>query len=399
MNPVSRLLRKNISAGQTIGYALANLIGLSIVLTALLFYRDMDSAMTGEDSFLSEDYTIISKPVEGLGSLMGGKVEFSPEEIADIRKQPWCSDLGAFTAADFDVFAAVELGGRRMSTSLFLEAIPDQFFDELPAQWDYPEDPSLEALPEVPIVISRDYLTLYNFGYAQSRGLPQISEDMVSMVPLHMSLSGNGRQANVEGRVVGFSNRLNTIAVPQAFLDYANGVFARESKHEGASRLIVKLDKPGNPEATNYFQEHKYEIAGDKIDNGRAAFFLSTVTSVVVAVGAVISLLAFFILLLSLWLLLHKNREKLCQLMLLGYTPSMVAAPYCRFVAMVNLVVGALAVVVALFAKGLWGAALESLGLQGASPWAVIGIAAVIVALLTAGSILAIRRHIQNNFA
>ena len=397
MNPVSRLLRKNISVGQTIGYALANLVGLAIVLTAVLFYRDMDSATAGEDTFLSEDYMILSKRIEGLGSLMGGKVEFSDSEIEDMQKQPWCADIGKFSAADYDIFATLDFGDRRVSTSLFLEAIPDRFFDELPRNWGYKPGASDEELPEVPLVISRDYLALYNFGYAQSRGLPQISEAMVSLVPLRLSLSGDGRQAYVNARIVGFSNRLNTIAVPQEFLDYTNGRFS--TKPSQPSRLIVKLNKAGDPEATKYFEEHKYEVAGDKLDNGRAAFFLRTITGVVISVGAVISLLAFFILLLSLWLLLHKNREKLQQLMLLGYTPANVAMPYSRYVVVVNVVVGIVAMVVALLARVFWAGPMESLGLAGASPWFVVVIDIAIVALVTLGSIFAIRRHIRNNFA
>ena len=36
-NPVTRLLRRNVSFGQIAGYALANFTGLLIVLTAMQF--------------------------------------------------------------------------------------------------------------------------------------------------------------------------------------------------------------------------------------------------------------------------------------------------------------------------------------------------------------------------
>ena len=58
-NIVWRLLRKNISAAQIAGYAIANLVGLSIVLTAIQFYRDVNSLWNKEDSFISKDYMII----------------------------------------------------------------------------------------------------------------------------------------------------------------------------------------------------------------------------------------------------------------------------------------------------------------------------------------------------
>ena len=58
-----KLLRKNISAMQIVGYALANLAGLAIVMCAIRFYSDVSTAYRNEDSFVSKDYMIISRPV------------------------------------------------------------------------------------------------------------------------------------------------------------------------------------------------------------------------------------------------------------------------------------------------------------------------------------------------
>lgn len=40
-NIVWQLLRKNVSKGQIIGYAVANFVGFVIVLTAIQFYQDV----------------------------------------------------------------------------------------------------------------------------------------------------------------------------------------------------------------------------------------------------------------------------------------------------------------------------------------------------------------------
>ena len=52
-NIIIRLLLRNVSAGQIGGYALANLVGLVIVLTALQFYRDITSVNEDADGFIS----------------------------------------------------------------------------------------------------------------------------------------------------------------------------------------------------------------------------------------------------------------------------------------------------------------------------------------------------------
>ena len=394
-NPLNRLLRRNVSAGQLVGYALANLVGLAIVLTAMQFYRDVSSITSGEDSFISRDYLIISKKVEGLGSLGGSTAatDFTADEIADIKAQPWTRRVAGFTAAGFNVAASLDFAGRGLSTSLFLESIPTDYFDVVPPGWGYTPGSG----EPVPVVISKDYLTLYNFGYASTHGMPRISEAMVSMVPLRLSLSGNGRQEWVNARIVGFSQRLNTIAVPEEFLSWANARFSEEPP-AAPSRLIIELNRAGDPAATAYLDDHSYEAAGDKADNGRAAFFLGVVTTVVVAVGTVISALAFFILLLSIYLLLQKNRRKLHRLMELGYTPAQVARSYYIMVAAVNLAVVVAALAIAVAAHLAWRPDLESLGAESASVWPTVAVGFAAMIAITLLNMLAIRRRVVASF-
>lgn len=394
---VWRLLRRNISAGQLLGYGLANLVGLAIVLTAIQFYRDVTGAWEQDDSFISRDYLIVSKRIDGVTGLLGGAGaganEFTPAEVADIAAQPWAAKVGAFTAANFGVAASVEMNGRGMNTFLFLESIPDEFFDVSPRGWRWDGDTS----QPVPIIISKDYLALYNFGFAASRGLPQISESIVGMVPLRLSLSGNGRQVWLPARIVGFSSRLNTIAVPQEFMQWANGQFAEEPQ-PNPSRLIVSTNSPGDPQAKAYFDAHGVEIAGDRLDTGRAAYFLSLITTIVIAIGAVISLLSFFILLLSIYLLLQKNREKIHQLMQLGYAPRAVAGYYYRIVAAVNACVLAASVGILLLAQHAWAAQLDAVGARGSSAWVSILVGCAAMAAITALNFAAISRKVRGAF-
>lgn len=392
MSLVWKLLRRNISAGQLVGYALANLVGLTIVLTAIQFYRDISTALDDEDTFVTKDYIIISKKVSTLGGLLGKSVTFSKGEIENLKAQKWVRKTGAFTAAGFNVAASLEMGGRGVSTWMFFESVPDEFFDVKPKGWGF--DPSR---PRIPIIISKDYLSLYNFGFAASRGMPQISESMVGMIPLTISLSGNGKQEYFSAKVVGFSSRLNTIAVPQSFMDWANERFADRPVPD-PSRLIVEVSSPGDPAIEQYFAGRGYEVAGERLNNGKMSYFLSVLTGIVVTVGVIISLLAFFILILSLYLLLQKNRDKLRDLMLLGYTPRQVAANYRNIVVIINVVVLALSVALMLLGRTFWSNAFEEMEMALASTWPTILIGAVIMATITVCSIYAISRKITRLF-
>lgn len=395
-NPVARLLSKNISVGQMAGYAIANLAGLAILLTALQFYRDTTTAENaGDDSFISRDYMIVSKHVSDLTTFRGNTVGFSSDDIDDLSRQPWVTKIGEFTPARFHVNGAVNLNGRGMSTHLFFESIPDEFFDVKPDGWGF--DPA-DSTAIIPIVISRDYLALYNFGFAASRGMPQFSEQIIGTVPLELSLSGNGHRQRRSGQIVGFSSRLNTIAVPESFMKWANGTFGDPSEPAEISRLIIEVNDPGNPAIARYFAENNIEVSGEKLNQGKAAYFLSIVSAVVIAIGLVICVLAFFILMLSISLLLQKNKDKIHDLMMLGYTPRQTASYYYRLVATLNGAILLAAVAISITASRLWAELFASLGLSTTGYAVTIIAGAALMSLVTVINILVIRRNVNRNF-
>lgn len=397
---VWKLLRKNISPMQIAGYSLASLVGLAIVISAVKFYDDVRSALNDEDSFISKDYIIISKKVAATAALgVGSETTFSADDIADLKAQPWVRDVGEFRAADFNVTASLNFSGRGMSTQLFFEAIPDRFFDFQSEKWEFdaPGDTASVTDYEIPVVVSRDYLALYNFGYAAGRGMPQINENLVSTVPLTFYLAGNGHHETYKGRIVGFSSRLNTIAVPLDFLEWANRRYSPMARTE-PSRLIIEANTPGDPRINQYMESHSYDIAGDKADNGRANYFLTVATTIVITVGAVITVLAFFILMLSIYLLLQKNKQKLHDLMLLGYSPGQVARSYYGLIVIINLTVLILAVIAMIGASGYWVERFSAIGISSASPLAAIVTGCCISTIITILNCLAIRRIVRRNF-
>lgn len=383
---VWKLLRKNISSGQLAGYMLAQLAGLSIILVALQFYLDVTKTREVEDSYVSKDYVVISKSVSGIGSLFGGAdTRFSEKEIDEISQQQWSSKVGRFTASLYNVYASVNIGGQHLSTALFFESIPDEYFDTMPDDWFF--DPSQA---EIPIVISKDYLALYNYGFATSQGLPQLSEAMIQMIPLQVAISGNGRRQIFNARIVGFSSRLNTIAVPDSFMKWANEKFAEQPQSQ-PSRLIVEVDNMESHEMEQYLEEHGYEIAGDRVGKGKFAYLLKIVTAVVVLIGIIISALSFVILLLSIYLLLQKNRDKIHNLILLGYTPGNVAKYYNVMVGVINVVVFIMAIFIVVLCRQGWTEPLKVLSVAPASVWPSVCIGLGLALFVTVSNVLAIK--------
>ena len=390
-NIIWKLLRQHISKGQLIGFSIANLIGLTIVLLAVQFYRDVRPVFNDEESFIRKDYLIITRAVTGAGAMMGNNGEFTEADISDLEGQPWCRQVGEFLNSDFAIDARLGVGsGHAMRSQFFFEAIPDEFIDIDPAEWGF--SPSK---PEVPVIISRDYLSLYNFGFAATQGMPRISEGQAEMIPLDFTLSGNGLRDNMPGRIVGFSNRLNTVIVPQEFMEWANKRYGTGIPQR-PQRLIVEVNSPGDVKIEQYMNDHHYEVAGDKMSSSKANYFLTVISGIVIAVGIIISLLSFFVLMLSIYLLLQKNTQKIQDLLLLGYSPNQVSKHYIMLVVGLNAAVLVFAIILMLLGRLTYMDMIRAFGVGGSGSGVAILVGLIIMGAITAGNIHAIRQKIAS---
>lgn len=319
MRLIWKLLRKHVSLFELSIFFIANLIGMVVILAGVQVYTDLRPLVSGDNTLVGNDYVVISKPVKRVNS----KAVFTPDEIEELKAQPFTLRLGEFTPAQYQVYGGLNLNGQSLSTLMFFEAIPDEFMDVKSKEWKF--KPSKH---KVPIVIPRNYLNLYNFGFSQTSDmLPQITESMMKDLELELSLSGDGKSQKFTGKVVGFSDRLNTILVPYDFITWSNKRFAKSDEVE-ISRLIIEVVNPSDPALLSYFKEHGYVPEEKPAESSKALFLLRVSVGVIIFIGVVFSLLSLIILTLSIYLLLQKNIDKLENLRLIGYTTSAVARPY-----------------------------------------------------------------------
>lgn len=387
-----RLLRKNMSTPRIIGFALSNFIGLAIILVGLQFYIDAKGLWQSEDSFIKKDYLVVNKRVTS-GNTLGENAGFSATELADIDAQPWVRKTGVFTSADFRVSATLDRGGRSMSTYMFLEAIPDEFIDAADAGWHYSEGDKA-----VPIIISKDYLTLYNFGFATSAGMPQLSEGLMSSIPMTLTLRGERSDSTVTlpARITGYSNRLNTILVPGEFIRTMNARLG-SGKPRDPSRIIIDVSSPGDTAIEKYLSAHNLETAGDK-SGSQASFLLKVVTGIILTVGIVITILSFFILLLSISLLMEKNRDKMHTLIMLGYPLRTVGAPFRRIILIASAAALILAVAATFAVRAYYIGVIADLGGNSGNIWTAPAVGLILTAAVILFNVIAVKRKVAAAF-
>lgn len=355
MRLIWRLLRKHISVFELAVFFIANLIGMVVILAGIQIYSDIKPMLSGDKSLIGNEYVVISKEIDSTGFYSNNTI--GEEEIEEVRNQEFIENVGEFSSAQYEIYGSASLMGQGFSTLMFFESIPDEFLDIENEEWKFeiPTDTMIgSGNVVIPIVIPRNYLNLYNFGFSKtSSALPQITESFMKDMLLNIDISGNGMSDTYIGQVVGFTDRLNTILVPDKFIAWSNNYYAPEHQQE-VSRLILEVENPSDPQFIEFLGEHGYVAESEPSDSGTALFFLQLCVAIIIGIGAIFSLLSIIILTLSIYLLLQKNINKLENLMLVGYSPSQVAMPYNLITIVMNISIMVISLVITALVQQLY---------------------------------------------
>ncbi len=311
-----KLLLKKTGRLQLIGAVFGTITGMFLLLITIQFYFDANSLISHNKDLINPEYMVLYKNVTIFNTIGDRKAVFTNDEIINIKKQTFVKSASAFLSNKFKIFIIVKIGNSELTSGLFFEAIPDEYIDfegKNENSWKWKTDKN-----ELPIIIPRDYVNLYNFGFAPGQGLAQIPEKAFELIPIKVRISGNGKTKVLNARIVGFSDRINSIMVPYSFLSWANKVYG-DMKNKMVSRVIMVTDNPSNPEILKFLKKNKYLTLKDKLKNSRISTILKIVLFVVGGISVLIIFLSFFIFILSFRLLISKSFEKIKILIHIGY--------------------------------------------------------------------------------
>lgn len=238
---------------------------------------------------------------------------------------------------------------------------------------------------------------MYNFGFAQTHSLQQISEGLTGMIDVHMMAHGNGRQQEFIGKVVALSGSLSSVLVPQSFMEWSNQEFAPEDDTM-PTRLLIEVTNPADEKITSYLDDQGLEIESDKLNAEKTTYFLRMVVTLVMIVGLIISILSFYILMLSIYLLVQKNTRKLQNLILIGYSTNKVAMPYQLLTAGLNIAVLLISIAVVAMLRSYYMGIVQSLFPEinsGTILYSMI-LGVILLLIVTVINVTAIRNKIRH---
>ena len=196
----------------------------------------------------------------------------------------------------------------------------------------------------------------------------------------NLEVSGNGKNDNYASRIVGFSNKINSILVPQSFLDWANKKYGK-TEVSNTSRLLVEFENPSDERVLQYFNSHNLSINKDELELSKMSFFFHSALLFVVGIALIIIVLSVAFILLSVNLIIQKHKEQIVNLYYIGYQPHQIARFYQWVISIVTVIAVAGAIALSLYIRKLYTEKLNTF-FEFNSEQSILFIAAITILLI-----------------
>ncbi|MFN0082410.1 MAG: FtsX-like permease family protein [Ferruginibacter sp.] len=288
-------------------------VGVMLLLCCVQVYININQLLK-EKNPRKNGYDFISVTKTITNENMGKDNRFTNTEVADFKKQPFIADAAPLLSNQFRVkMSAGDI--IPFSTDLFLESIQNNFIDTLPPSFTWHPGQT-----KVPIIFSADFLEMYNV-FAPAQGLPQLSASSIGAVNIILECSApDGTVMKFTGNIVAVSDRLNTVLVPESFLDWGNKMLSTLPE-QPAARVYIKTTDANSVALQNYLQQNNYHVNKDKTKFGRIKSTLQAVVAGLGGLAILVVLLSVLLFSFYLQLMISRSKDNLQLLLTLGYSP------------------------------------------------------------------------------
>jgi cell division protein FtsX len=316
------LLHKIIKSGLSKGKWAAGLLVLGIafllILLSIQLYVNYQDLLTGKhNNQQAEDFLVISKEVSN--QMMSNKQSglLTEADLAAVQKMSGVTKVAPVISNRFRATAEGFTDALPFYSDIFFQSVPDAFIDVRSEEWTWKEGET-----SIPIIIPNAWLDLYNTGMAFTRSdLPQLSAESIKALPFKIKVYGKAGPMELMGHVMGFSDRLNSILVPQSFMDFANTNFGYQALN-GYTSAVVKTKDPSDPALIAAFEKSSFRFDKEKT---RFSQYREIVNKVVPSIGVIgLLMLLFGIMVFSLFvqITISNSKQDIALLTTVGASPS-----------------------------------------------------------------------------
>lgn len=300
-------------------------IAFILVLSCLQLYENANR-LFGSKSSDSNYWLTFSKKITpdniGRKELLG----FNENDISKIKTWSEVKAIYPFSANEFKASAN---GGDFIPfyTDLYFEGLDLKAIDS-----DLTDEEFQVKGDEIPIIISREYLNLYNYGFALNQGLPQISEDFAKKIEVNINITVNKQNKTYKGKMVGLSDRIHSVLIPKKFLDSLNMAEKPElaTQPKIYNRVLVQVKDSGDEGLVSKMKENGYESNQESLRSAKIKSKLFLVLKIIAVLGVFIFALCLYIIVSFIKIQFLEKQEEVSIKNSLGYSPKKMVSDISR---------------------------------------------------------------------
>lgn len=300
-------------------------IAFILVLSCLQLYENANR-LFGSKSSDSNYWLTFSKKITpdniGRKELLG----FNESDISKIKTWSEVKAIYPFSANEFKASAN---GGDFIPfyTDLYFEGLDLKAIDS-----DLKDEEFQVKGDEIPIIISREYLNLYNYGFALNQGLPQISEDFAKKIEVNINITVNKQNKTYKGKMVGLSDRIHSVLIPKKFLDSLNMAEKPElaTQPKIYNRVLVQVKDSGDEGLVSKMKENGYESNQESLRSAKIKSKLFLVLKIIAVLGVFIFALCLYIIVSFIKIQFLEKQEEVSIKNSLGYSPKKMVSDISR---------------------------------------------------------------------
>ncbi|NVK63872.1 MAG: hypothetical protein HWE22_04765 [Flavobacteriales bacterium] len=311
---LDKLLFKNQDRLQLIIAVFGSFLGVTFLVTSIHYLIKVQEFGEGAD-ILGPNTIIVQKKVSNSGTLGIKATDFSELEIEKMRNMPFVEDVQPVVSNNFKVmFGTKDPLVPPFSTDAFVQTIDPNFLDVKTDKWNWKKGDEF-----VPVIMPRDLFVMLN-TFMSASGMTQVSDDLVMQINCEFKLSYGRKVEHLNCRVVGFTNQVSAILVPQSFMEYGMENFS-DGTPQKITQILISGQKNEFGLVEDMLEERGLESRDSQMVVGRLKSIVGTLFIVIMSISIIAVLVSGLVLIQFMQLLMSKNAYEVRTLMRIGHHP------------------------------------------------------------------------------
>ena len=271
----------------------------------------------GENSeILGANTLIIQKKVTSSSSLNLTKTDFSLKELDKMKSESFVVDVKPVVSNNFRVwFETNDPYVPTFKSDVFIQAVNKNFLDVKSEKWNWKEGEKF-----VPMIMPRDFLVMLN-TFMSSSGIPQVSDDLAMKLKFRLRISDGQKEEWVDTRIIGFTNEISSILVPENFMEYATKKYANGDPGK-ITQIMFACEEGEFGKMEKYMNEHGLESKNSQVLVSRLKSIVGTLFAVIMVISIVTVFTSGLVFIQYLQLLMTHNKYEVRTLLRIGQHPS-----------------------------------------------------------------------------